>query len=263
MVQLLWTNRNIARQLWNLIKPPSVSDRKLSARLTAAALFLGTSFAGAAPVVVPNASFESPSSPSQTSTNPNLVTGWVFDVKNGSAYGTSAISSNFNSAGTSDGSDYAFINNDSPNVTDTITSASSLGTIAPLTTYTLTLAIGNRKTSDSNPYGAPGDVSFSLLANGVAFATTTVTNGTIPNGTFEDFTLTFTTPATGSIIGQSLKLQLASLPQTGTAYQPSFDNVRLDAAAVVVVPEPASGALLLSGLLMLCGLIWRARSFRA
>ena len=91
-----------------------------------------------------------PSSPTQTSTNPNVVAGWVFNVKGGSAYGTSAISSNFNTAGSSVGNDYAFINNDWPDVTDTITSASSLGTIAPLTKFTLTLAIGNRKTSDSS-----------------------------------------------------------------------------------------------------------------
>jgi hypothetical protein len=224
----------------------------------AAGAFLLSAFAASAtPINVPNASFESPSSPTQTSTNPNVVTGWVFNVKGGSAYGTAAISSNFSLAGASAGKDYVFINNDYPDVTDTITSAASLGTIAPLTTYTLTLAIGNR--NGTGLYANPGNVTFSLLANGVAFATERVDNNTVPNGTFEGFTLTYTTPISGSIIGENLELQLASLPEEGTAFQPSFDNVTLDATSIAVAPEPATGTLLLSGMLTLCWLIRRKR----
>src|ERR1700748_784104 len=78
-------------------------------------------------ITVPNFSFELPSSPTQTSSNPNVASGWVFNVQGGSAYGTSAIGSNFAPRGTSLGNDYAFINNDYPNVTDTLTSAASLG----------------------------------------------------------------------------------------------------------------------------------------
>src|ERR1019366_4445716 len=103
---------------------------------TVLVLMLSALAANATPITVPNASFESPSSPVQTSTNPNVVTGWVFNVKGGSAYGTAAISSNFSSAGASSGNDYAFINNDDPNVTDTLTSAALLGKIAPDTKYT-------------------------------------------------------------------------------------------------------------------------------
>ena len=121
---------------------------------TVLVLMLSALAANATPIVVPNASFESPSSPTQTSTNTNVATGWVFNVKGGSAYGTAAISSNFSSAGASSGKDYAFINNDDPNVTDTITSAASLGTIAGQTKYTLTLAIGNR--SGTGLYHDPG-----------------------------------------------------------------------------------------------------------
>jgi hypothetical protein len=230
--------------------------------VTALAMMFSALSANASPITVPNGSFETPTSPTQTSNNPNIVSGWVFGVQGGSAYGTRAISSNFTSGGSSSGNDYAFINNDSPNVTDTITSAASLGTIAPLTTYTLTLAIGNEKGSDSSPYGAPGNVSFSLLANGVAFATETVSNGTVPNGTFEDFTLTYTIPTTSPLNGENLTIQLATLPEQGTAYQPAFDNVRLDATAqpvVQVIPEPATGALLVSGVL---ALVWVARRRR-
>jgi len=234
--------------------------------VAAAALtfMLGTHPTHAVPVSVPNASFESPSSPQSTSTNFNLVPGWVFNVKGGSQFGVGSIASNFASPGTSSGSEYATINNDSPGVTDTITSAASLGTITPLTTYTLTVAIGNNKQSDSTLYGAPGNVSFSLLANGAVFATQTVLNGTVPNGTFEDFTLTYTAPSSGSIIGDSLKIQLATLPEEGTAYNPAFDNVRLDAAIEPppVVPEPSTWALLASGTLTLYWRIYRRRALQ-
>jgi hypothetical protein len=228
-----------------------VQIRKASA--TALILLLTALAANATPVTIPNASFESPSSPTGNSTNPNVLPGWVFNDTH-SVFGASSISSNFSSAGTSSGNNYAFVNNDYPGVTDTITSAASLATIAPLTTYTLTVAIGNR--NGTGLYDDPGNVSFSLLANGVAFATDTVTNGTVPNGTFEDFTLTYTTPGSGSIIGDSLEIQLAALPETGTAFQPAFDNIRLD-ATTMVVPEPKTWALLLSGVLALCWLMRR------
>jgi hypothetical protein len=234
-----------------------INKNKVSS--AAIALLLSALAANATPVTVPNASFESPTSPAVTSTNFNLVPGWVFNVKDGSQFGTGSIASKFTSAGTSSGSDYAVINNDYPNVTDTITSAASLGTITPLTTYTLTVAIGNETQSDSSLYGAPGPVSFSLLANGVAFATDTVPNGSVTNGTFQDFTLSYTTPASSSIIGDSLEIQLATLPEQGTAYQPAFDNVRLD-ANVMAAPEPSTWALMGFGGLALSWLMRRKQS---
>ena len=232
------------------------STRVFKSAVMALLLPLTTLTATATPITIPNASFESPSSPAQTSTNPNVASGWVFNVKGGSAFGTIAISSNFNSPGASSGNDCAFINNDAVNVTDTITSSASLAKIARLTDYTLTVVIGNVKQSDASLYGAPGPVSFSLLANGVAFATKTVSNGTVPNGTFEDFTLTYTTPSSGSIIGENLTLQLATLPQQGSAYKAAFDNITLDATALAV-PEPQSWALLVSGGLALACLMRR------
>ena len=60
----------------------------------ASILAIGMPTADAAPITVPNSSFDS-SGPAQTSTNPNVLTGWVFNVKGGSAYGNESISSNF------------------------------------------------------------------------------------------------------------------------------------------------------------------------
>jgi len=266
MKPTLKSNRlsNLPRVAFNIF--PSLQSVFYRKAVAAAVLtfLLGLDSTHAAPISVPNASFESPGSPQSTSTNVNLVPGWVFNVKGGSQFGVGSVASNYALPGTSSGSYYATINNDWPDVTDTITSAASLGTITPLTTYTLTLAIGNENKSDSSLYGAPGPVSFSLLANGVVFATKTVPNGSVANGTFQDFTLAYTTPSSGSIIGDSLKIQLATLPEEGTAYQPAFDNVRLDAVveAPAVVPEPSTWALLGSGLLTLWWMMRRQRALQ-
>ena len=233
-----------------------VARRKPAA--TALLLLLTALGANATPITVPNASFESPSSPKSTSTNPDIIPGWVFDVQGRSQFGTDPIASNFTSPGAASGNNYAFINNDYPGVTDTITSAASLGTIAPLTTYTLSVAIGNH--NGTGLYNDPGNVSFSLLANGAVIATQEVVNGTVANGTFEDFSLTYTSPSSGPVIGENLTIQLATLPQNGSAYSAAFDNVSLDAVPIdppAVVPEPSSWTLLVSGLLALACLMRR------
>jgi hypothetical protein len=218
--------------------------------VAAVAILLSAITANATPITITNASFESPSSPASTSKNPNILPGWVFNVQGGSEYGTMTVhSSSFSSVGASTGNNYAYINNDYPNVTDTLTSAASLGTITADTDYTLTVAIGNR--TGTGLYNDPGNVSFSLLANGVAFATQTVSNGTVPNGTFDDFTLTYTTPDSGSVIGENLTIQLATLPEQSNAFQAAFDNVTLDETTIAAAPEPATVILLLGGLALI------------
>jgi hypothetical protein len=224
------------------------------ALFSTAALMLAATTANADPVNVPNGSFEA-SGPSQTSSNANVIPGWVFAVKDGSAYGSADILSNFSSLGAASGNDYAYVNNDAPNDTDTITSAASLGTIQPLTDYTLTVAIGNR--NGTGLYDNPGNVSFSLLGNGTVFATQTVNGDSILNGTFQDYSLTFTTPDAGALIGESLTIQLASLPEQNSAYQPGFDNVTLDATPLPQsVPEPSTWLLVAGGFF---ALVWRLR----
>jgi hypothetical protein len=159
------------------------------------------------PINIPNASFENPTTPTGGDGAP--IPGWVFNSQSGNLYGTALISQSFKAEGAASGNNYAFMLNDVAGKTDTITSAASLGVIAPDTIYTLTVAIGNVGGSDSVSNHSPGNISFSLLAKGIAFATETVPNGTVPDATFEDFSLTFQTPGSGSVIGDSLTIQLA------------------------------------------------------
>jgi hypothetical protein len=228
----------------------------------AVSLALTATMAQAIPVNVPNASFESPAAPTQSSSNPNLLPGWLFTDTGGIAFGTKAIALNFYSTAYTSGSYYAFIDNNAVSKEETLTSSASLGIIAPLTTYTLTVALGNVKAADTTAFGEPGNVSLNLMADGTVFATEEVTNGSESNGYFEDFTLAYTTPAIADIIGENLTIQLASLPQTGSGYQAAFDNVTLDAASQETsdpspVPEPTTCALLVSGLLTLAWLTRR------
>jgi hypothetical protein len=100
----------------------------------AAASFIFGSFAAVAvPINVPNASFETPGNPITSTSNDNLVQGWVFSTSNADLFGTAALYLNFQGTGAADGSRYAFIDN-SGKTQETITSASSLGVITPLTT---------------------------------------------------------------------------------------------------------------------------------
>jgi len=242
-------NRRISRQ--QSIPPRSKRFLTHFAAM-ASALLLG--IAHATPVNIPNASFENPTT--ATGGNPIPVPGWVFNSPSGNLYGTSLIDNSFRSEGAASGNNYAFLINDSSNKTDTITSAASLGIITSNTSYTLTVAVGNVAGNDSGSNHSPGNVSFSLLADGIAFATDTVTNGTVPDGTFEDFSLTFQTSSSTPFIGEDLGIQLASLPTSSLGFGPAFDNVTLDATSIAAAPEPSSGALLVGGLL---GLIWLMR----
>jgi hypothetical protein len=100
------------------------------------------------------------------------------------------------------------------------------------------------------------------LADGVVFATDTINNDTVPNGTFENFTLTYSTPASDAIIGENLEIQMAALPEQGTAYKPAFDSVTLDATLLdpPAVPEPQTWVLVLAGTFTLCWIVRRKQA---
>jgi len=110
------------------------------------------------------------------------------------------------------------------------------------TTYTLTVALGNRVVGDIS-----GSMRFGLTNGGTELGTFTLVAvpSAVTGGTFQDFTYTFTTGAvapTGNV-GISLEAPDPSQSQFGPG-RGVFDNVRLDASPV---PEPSAGLCALIG----------------
>jgi hypothetical protein len=222
---------------------------------------------GQTSITVPNFSFEiNPGNCNQCQGNTTALPDWSITNNPNNSFNNNSgaqpySSGAFNSIGTGDGSNFAYLNFDpgSPNsgYTATITSAASVTTIQP-GTYTLTIAVG--KNNRTNTYGSTGNISLSLLDasnNDAVLASTLIPNNTEPFGTFTDYTVTYF--SNGSLDGHSLLIQMSSTdPNASDTYQPGFDNVRLDFLAV---PEPSTwiGASLVG--LMLLVQIARARSF--
>jgi hypothetical protein len=222
-------------------------------------------------IPVPNSSFETPaattagtagtSSGAQFDTSESdlsLIDDWTGtgNVPGGSEPIGVVNNSVLTTAGTSDASQSAFFQVYYNGEVSTLTTNNSLGTIAPDTTYTLTVALGsevNRTTMDGASGAPTGDVAaqedISLLANGAAAATFTLVNTAVPVGTEADYTASFTTGASGGFIGDALTIQL----EADKAFYPGgvdpgseeamFDNVRLSET-----PEPSTWALMLGGM---------------
>jgi len=123
-----------------------------------------------------------------------------------------------------------------------------LTTILPNTTYTLTVAIGVRLDYPSGSGPGQGFANLSLYADGQPFnalSATDIVASTISRGTFVDFTTSFTTGASGPLIGQGLYPFIGYFHDGNAGV--SVDNVRLDAIAI---PEPTGAALILSASLL-------------
>jgi hypothetical protein len=144
-----------------------------------------------------------------------------------------------------------------------ITSTDPIATIAANTTYTLTVSLGDQNGTTGN-WKEAGNLTIGLLANDVVIGITSVPTGTIQESpddysNFQDFTFSFSTGDEGmeAFVGQSLKIQMSQGGTGGVLYQAYFDNVRLEAMAV---PEPATQALLLGGILGAgCTMVWQRR----
>lgn len=154
----------------------------------------------------------------------------------------------FQSMGTSDGSTYAFVNEDSAGTITSTPSGLTL-TIQPLTTYTLTIAVGNPTETGSSFSDPSARELIQFLADGSAldsalFPLATVNVSSATSGTFTDYTATFTTGATdvGSIFGDSLAIQMGDPTGSGSGVG-AFDNVRLSVESISI-PEPSTWALL-------------------
>jgi hypothetical protein len=108
----------------------------------------------------------------------------------------------------------------------------------PLTSYTLTVGVGNR----NDNFTQPGNISrFSLLAGGetgTVIATRDVDASTFADGSFQDFSAIGVTGAAAPAGNLTIRLEVVSTgTPPGNADRAHFDNVRLDASPV---PEPSA-----------------------
>jgi hypothetical protein len=130
-----------------------------------------------------------------------------------------------------------------------------VATLAPNTTYTLSVDVGERADFGNRGY------EIAMFAGGTELDRLTSTDAgapSIPVGSFSTIQLVVDANAFPGLLGQPLEIRLASLNQANTnSGQTAFDNVQLDAT---IIPEPATLLIwsLLAGLGV--GLGWRRRT---
>jgi hypothetical protein len=218
-----------------------------------AASLLTLCTAHAQSVTVNNPSFEAQVLPTGglTVTTPNGPTGWTgynigsggnWDIGVQSAGGTDYTV--FSPLATpAQGNNYLWLNRFNGNGTQITGVYQDVGSLLADTTYTLTVAIGQRNDSapNSQPAWSPGIIS---LLNGTDYTGTVLaTGGGLPaRNTWQDYTVSYTTGAT---VSGDLLIDLSVLDSP--SIQADFDNVSLTATPV---PEPGAYALLGGGFIL-------------
>lgn len=220
-------------------------------------------------ITVPDSSFETPSETGTYQDNsgitagsaiPNTGNAWYYlggFTAAGSPVGVQDVSANGFTAGANpDGTQDGYVN------VGAWMGSGALTSIAANTTYTLTVAEGNRGGGFAQTggftialaYGSAVGTGLTNAANWGSSLHVSYANSPAV-GTFADFQTSFSTGSSGPSIGQSLFVLLGSDVVSGN--NPiDYDNVRLTAVAV---PEPASFSLAMLGGLAALGLGRRTR----
>jgi hypothetical protein len=227
---------------------------------TVVCLFIGGLSAHAMSITVPNFSFES-QSVGDGAYIIRPVTDWTDTGGPNDSYGvqnpmdaqytgttTGTLGNPLGTIPGGDGVQFLFVRKSS-----TASPETALATVpAANLIYTLTVAAGLRP--DNNPMDS-GTIGLTL--DGFIVASTAISTTPAPAGTFEDYTVQYTT--TAGDIGKSLSIFLQDSGSGGSSdNQVNFDNVRLDASSTSVVPEQSSTILLfgLGGLALWCARRW-------
>lgn len=181
--------------------------------------------ASAADLTVANHSFESPVL-TDGQYNVNNTPGWAgtgtfYHVANPTDAWFTGTSQNSAGPNPIDGTNIAGINNDTRLYQDLS------ATFLPEHTYTLTVLMGTRI---GVPFGVP---KVRLISAGTTVAE--LLPSAPPSGTFQQTSLTYTSPASGPVIGTSIRIEFQGL---GGSAQFWIDNVRLSATPIITPPPP-------------------------
>jgi hypothetical protein len=183
---------------------------------------------------------------------PNGPTGWTgFNVGSGGNYdigiedaGGSDYTVFDPLAATADGNNFLWINRFNGNGTQVAGVYQDVGTLLPNTTYTLTVAIGDRNDAapNSQPTWSPGIIA---LLNGTDYTGTVLaTGGGLPAtaNTWQNYTVTYTT---GASVSGDLTVELSALD--APSIQADFDNVELTRVSVAPTVPPVLNRTAFSG----------------
>jgi hypothetical protein len=253
------------------LKKPEKKKMKILKTLGLVLLLLGVvggaGEASAAPVAIANPSFESPAQAAPGDYEFPNITGWNTQGFNGVAYNESSVYY----SSIPDGNQFAFSFSQSSFAFPQLYSITQIlpTDILASTTYTLQVYVGTPLATSSAGYiigladGATGGINV-LNAENPLLASTT---GASPSaGTWVEETVTYTSPSSGSPIGDPLMIVLSEPGNSGglsANLQTDFDAVTLDAAPATssAVPEPAGLLLYGAGLVVLT--VYRKRLQKA
>jgi len=191
---------------------------------------MSVALASAQPISISNPSFESqPLGPGSFFYSPTQIDGWTSTATGGADRGV------WNTVAAGKDGENIFFAYGANAIAQQLTA-----TLQPNTVYSMDYLIGR---TGGLITGTVELWAGGTVANGVVTGGTLLQSQaeTLSSSSMSARTLTYTSPTSGSTIGQLLTIRLAGAPATGSTYV-SFDHIRLAA-----VPEPATLSVLALG----------------